>query len=140
MSTAMVRRDPTAAAIGLYTRTLVAPPKRKAGGRVTPKGTRPGQASLPSAGRPVVGGAAKHHDDGPHGAVTPSSRYTPPVPTYMKESPRWVPILMFALWGLGALVIILYYLGAVPGGRSQWYLLGGLAMILGGLWTATKYH
>ena len=45
-----------------------------------------------------------------------------------------------AVMGLGALVIILYYLGAVPGGRSQWYLLGGLGMILGGLWTATKYH
>ncbi len=58
----------------------------------------------------------------------------------MKESPRWVPILMFALWVVGALVIILYYLGWVPGGRSQWYLLVGLGVILGGLWTATKYH
>ena len=73
-------------------------------------------------------------------AAAASSRYTPPVPTYMKESPKWVPILMFALWILGALIIILYYLGWVPGGRSQWYLLVGLASILGGLWTATKYH
>ena len=58
----------------------------------------------------------------------------------MKESPRWVPILMFALWIVGAIIIILYYLGAVPGGRSQWYLLLGLGMILGGLYTATKYR
>jgi Cell division protein CrgA len=58
----------------------------------------------------------------------------------MKQSPKWVPILMFALWIVGALVIILYYLGAVPGGRNQVYLLVGLGMILGGLYTATKYH
>ena len=55
----------------------------------------------------------------PHHAVAASSRYTPPVPSYMKESPRWVPILMFGLWIVGALIIILYYLGAVPGGRSR---------------------
>lgn len=69
-----------------------------------------------------------------------SSRYTPPIPQYVKESPRWVPILMFALFIVGALVILLYYLGAVPGGRSNYYLLAGLAFILGGLYTATKYH
>jgi hypothetical protein len=34
---------------------------------------------------------------------------------------------------------LLYYLGAVPGGRSNWYLLGGLVCVLGGLYTATKY-
>jgi hypothetical protein len=58
----------------------------------------------------------------------------------MKESPRWVPVLMFTLLVLGALVILLFYLGAVPGGRSNWYLLAGLGLILGGLYTATKYH
>lgn len=102
---------------------------------MTPKGTRPGQTNLPTAGRPIV-----PREGDPHHSVGASSRYTPPVPTYMKESPRWVPMLMFALWIVGALIIILYYLGWVPGGRSQWYLLVGLAAILGGLWTATKYH
>ena len=58
----------------------------------------------------------------------------------MKQSPRWVPILMFGLWLLGGLIIVLYYLGAVPGGRSQWYLMIGLGMILGGLYTATKFR
>ena len=58
----------------------------------------------------------------------------------MKESPKWVPILMFALWILGALVIIAYYLDFLPGGRNNWYLFAGLAMILGGLYTATKYR
>jgi hypothetical protein len=46
---------------------------------------------------------------------------------------------MFALLILGSLIILLYYLGAVPGGRSNWYLLGGLVLVLGGLYTATKY-
>jgi hypothetical protein len=58
----------------------------------------------------------------------------------MKESPRCVPILMFALLGIGALVMLLYYMGAVPGGRSNWYLFSGLALVLGGLFTATQYR
>lgn len=105
----------------------MAPPKRKAGGRTTPKGTRPQE-----------GGVTKpeHNENG----VAASTRYTPPIPKYVKESPQWVPILMFALFIFGGLVILLYYLGAVPGGRSNYYLLLGLAGILGGLFTATKYH
>jgi hypothetical protein len=47
---------------------------------------------------------------------------------------------MFALMGIGALIILLYYLGAVPGGRDNWYLFVGLVTLLGGLYTATKYH
>lgn len=112
----------------------MAPPKRKSGGRTTPKGTKPGQ--LPTAGARPVG------TPGPTraGEVEASSRYTPPVPKEFKESPRWVPILMFTLFAIGAIIILLFYLGAVPGGRNNWYLMGGLAFILGGLFTATKYH
>lgn len=99
--------------------------KKKSGGRVTPKG-----------GAKTGEGHGHHHDP----QVAPNSRYTPPVPQYVKQSPPWVPVLMFALLGLGALVILLYYLGAVPGGRSNWYLATGLVMLLGGLYTATKYH
>lgn len=113
---------------------LVAPPKRKTGGRTTPKGTKPGQ--LPSAGAPPRG----TNPDVDERGVAASSRYTPPVPASMKVSPSWVPVLMFALFILGALIILLYYLGAVPGGRSNWYLLVGLVFILGGLFTATKYR
>jgi hypothetical protein len=47
---------------------------------------------------------------------------------------------MLTLLGLGALVILLYYLGFVPGGRSNWYLFGGLVCMLGGLFTATKWR
>ena len=104
---------------------FVAPPKRKSGGRITPKGTKPGERT-------------HSHQDSSHPGA--SSRYTPPIPKYEKESPPWVPILMFTLMGLGALVILLYYVGAVPGGRSNWYLFSGLTMVLGGLFTATQYR
>ena len=62
----------------------MAPPKRKTGGRTTPKGTRPGD------GRPA---SPEQNESG----VAASSRYTPPIPQYVKESPRWVPVLMFVL-------------------------------------------
>jgi hypothetical protein len=116
--------------------TLVAPPKRKGGGRVTPKGTRPGDLKTPTAPRDLGIGDG----DGPRHAASASTRYTPPTPAAMKgmmPSPRWVPILMFALFGIGMLVIILYYLGW-PLDRNNMQLVVGLALILGGLWTATK--
>ncbi len=94
------------------------PPKRRVkGGRVTPKG---GHAS---ASRP-----------------DPSSRYTPPVPKEYKVSPRWVPVLMFTLLGIGLAVIFLNYLGVLPGGTKNSYLLVGLGSILGGIMTATQYR
>jgi hypothetical protein len=111
----------------------MAPPKRKAGGRVTPKGTRPGSGNLPSA-QPSFRGVRSDED---HPGA--SSRYTPPTPTYAKESPRWVPVLMFALLGIGLAVIILNYLELLPGSVSNWYLLGGLGLIFAGIITATQY-
>lgn len=95
------------------------PPKRKVqGGRVTPKGGPPPRPARPE----------------------PSSRYTPPVPQELKVSPRWVPILMFALIGLGLVIIFCNYLGVLPGDTKNSYLLLGLASILGGIITATQYH
>jgi hypothetical protein len=106
----------------------VAPPKRKSGGRTTPKGTRPGQPA--SASRAASGDPS----------VSASSRYTPPVAKYEKQSAPWVPWVMFGLLILGALIVLLYYLGWVPGGRSNLWLVGGLVLMLGGLFTATKYR
>ena len=93
------------------------PPKRKVkGGRVTPKGgNRPGQPA-------------------------PSSRYTPPIPRSQKVSPTWVPVLMFTLLAIGLVVIFCNYLGILPGGTKNTYLLVGLGSILGGIITATQYH
>ena len=96
------------------------PPKRKvSGGRVTPKG-----------------GPAASRSSGP----APSARYTPPIPQSVKVSPMWVPVLMFALLGIGLIVILCNYLGVLPGGTKNTYLLIGLGAILGGIITATQYR
>jgi hypothetical protein len=92
-------------------------PGQAAGGRTTPKG------GPTTEGRPGA-----------------SSRYTPPIPKSQKVSPMWVPILMFGLLGLGLVVIFCDYLGILPGGTSNGYLLVGLGLILAGIITATQYH
>ena len=56
-------------------------------------------------------------------------------------SPMWVPVLMFALLGLGILVIVLNYVSLLPGGEvNNWYLVLGLVLILGGIITATQFR
>lgn len=106
----------------------MAPPKRKSGGRVTPSGTRPGD-------RPKTPGRSDghHHDT----TVTASSRYTPPVPRAQTESPPWLPVLMLALFVIGGLAIMSRYL---IWESSQIPLLIGLACLLAGLYTATKWR
>jgi len=79
--------------------------------RVTPKGTTPVD---PHGNRETV------HIDPPSAA--------------------WVPILMFALLGMGTVVILANYTVGILGMPSNWYLLGGLAMVLGGIITATQYR
>jgi hypothetical protein len=69
-----------------------------------------------------------------------SGRYTPPVPTYKKVSGPWVPVLMFGFWGLGILMIMANYLQFLPGSVSNWYVFGGLGLILAGIVTATQYR
>lgn len=114
----------------------MAPPKRKAGGRVTAKGTRPGAPKrLPTADAPPL-----HDDDQAHHASATTSRYTPPTPKYVKESPPWVPVLMFGLLVAGLLMIVLNYIELLPGSVSNWYLVGGLGLIFGGIVTATQYR
>ncbi|HET6954126.1 MAG TPA: cell division protein CrgA [Acidimicrobiales bacterium] len=97
---------------------MAKPAKRRVpGGRVTPKGSS--QADR----RPAQ-----------------STRYTPPVPREVKVSPSWVPVLMFALLGIGLVVIFLNYLGVLPGGMSNAYLGVGLVAICAGIITATQYR
>jgi hypothetical protein len=80
----------------------------------------------------------------PPKATRAASRYTPPNPQSQRgPSPRWVPVLMFALWLLGLLLIILNYMGLLPGagdGGNGWYLIAGLGAILGGIMVATQYR
>ena len=70
----------------------------------------------------------------------PNARYTPPIPKSAKSSPRWMGVLVLVLLGLGILTVLLNYLGAVPTATSDWYLVGGLALILAGLLVATRYR
>jgi len=69
--------------------------------------------------------------------VAPSSRYTPPTPISAKESPRWLPVLMLALFVIGALAIMARYLIFSD---SNIPLLIGLACLLGGLFLATRWR
>jgi hypothetical protein len=111
----------------------MAPPKRKGGGRVTPKGTK--AADVPSAPhRPLAASEHARH------ATAASARYTPPTKVAKGPSPRWVPVLMFALLIVGTLVLVLNYLTLLPGATSNWYLPVGLGLILGGILTATQYR
>ena len=57
-----------------------------------------------------------------------------------QESPKWVPITMFSLLAAGVLIIFFNYVGWLPGGTSNGFLLLGLGSILGGIITATQYH
>lgn len=70
----------------------------------------------------------------------PSKRYTPPTSAEAKISPTWVPVVMFALLGIGVVIILANYVGWLPGATSNWYLLVGLGFILGGIITATNLH
>ena len=100
-------------------------PKPRPSKRVTPKGTAPGRSGKPAA---------------PRQPTDPSGRYTPPIPREQKVSPTWVPVLMFALLAVGALLIVVNYLGVLPGGADNKYLLVGLLLITCGFITATQYH
>lgn len=56
-----------------------------------------------------------------------------------QPSPSWVPVLMFGLMGLGIVVILINYVGSLWT-TNNGILLIGLAMILGGIITATQYR
>ena len=103
--------------------------RKKKGTRITPKG---------GAGAGARNAISKGHST--HEPETVSGRYTPPIPQEFKVSPTWVPVLMFTLLGLGALVIFLNYLGLLPGATDNLYLLLGLGLVLGGIITATQFH
>ncbi len=104
----------------------MAPPKRKTGGgRVTPKGTRPEDRYVSPTSN------EQHHD------VAASSRYTPKAQPRQLVPPNWIPVIMIVLLVGGGLAIMARYLIFTG---SNIPTLVGLAMILGGLYTATKWR
>jgi hypothetical protein len=68
------------------------------------------------------------------------SRYTPPPPKKKAASPLWVPVVMAALMITGLLVVLVNYLGGLPGEQENRYLLLGLGLITGGFVLATTYR
>ncbi|MBE51771.1 MAG: hypothetical protein CL448_01865 [Acidimicrobiaceae bacterium] len=92
------------------------PPKeRTQSKRITEKGTRPD--NLPPIGSSSMGYVSSK-----------------------KVSSRWVAPAMFGLLGAGTAMIIVNYVDLLPGGTSNWYLLGGLGLVLAGIVTATQLH
>ena len=81
-------------------------------GRVTDKGTRPAGYEHEVGAAPVAAG----------------------------PSPQWVPILMVVLLAIGIAMIFLNYLEVLPGAPSNWWLLSGLGVVLGGIITATRWR
>ena|GEM_PF-127064 len=92
--------------------------RRGLSGRVTPKG---GRAAAP--GRPAQSG-----------------RYTPPIPKERRHSPLWFGVVLLALMVLGLLLIVLNYVGVLPSGTHNYYLIAGIVAIVAGLVMATFYH
>lgn len=107
----------------------MAPPKRKTGGgRVTPKGTRPEDRYATPSSKDT---AHDHHE------VAASSRYTPKAVPKQLVPPNWIPVIMLVLLIGGGLMIMARYLIFTD---SNLPTLIGLMMILGGLYTATKWR
>ena len=71
---------------------------------------------------------------------TVSGRYTAPLPADYRHSPWWVPAFMLAFFGLGILMIVLNYISLLPSAPSNWYLLGGLGLIVCGFAVSTQYR
>jgi hypothetical protein len=74
------------------------------------------------------------------GQSVQSNRYTPPIPKNVKSSPRWMGILIIAMFVLGVLVVILNYTGLLPGGVDNLWLIAAIGAIFVGLILATRYH
>ncbi len=62
------------------------------------------------------------------------------VPQWLRDVADVGGAVAFALLIGGFLVIVVNYMGVLPGSPSNWYLLGGLAAISGGFLTATRYR
>ncbi len=123
---------------------MAKPAKRRIEGTTTASGDSASSSSSPGNDVTKAPKATSKRVT-PKGDGRPSGRYTPPGTRSASKgpSPRWVPVLMFGLWTVGLLVIILNYMGVLPGsadGGNGWYLVGGLTAILAGIMVATQYR
>ncbi|HXQ90946.1 MAG TPA: cell division protein CrgA [Acidimicrobiales bacterium] len=99
-------------------------PSKQGPGGASRKGRSTGRATGRAVARPAAA----------------SGRYTPPIPKSVKVSPKWMgPLILVLLIG-GALIIVLNYFDVMPASPTNWYLLGGIALIAGGFVIATQYR
>lgn len=96
---------------------------KEAPGRVTPSGGTRKPAGQAAQTAPIVSG-----------------RYTAPLPYDYKHSHWIVPALMLAFFSLGLLMIVLNYISLLPAAPNNWYLLGGLGLIVLGFVVSTQYR
>jgi hypothetical protein len=67
------------------------------------------------------------------------SRYTAPAPKKAPPSKLWLPVTMFTMLATGMVVVVLNYLGLLPGGDAEnSYLFIGLGLIAGGFLLSTR--
>lgn len=64
----------------------------------------------------------------------------PPTKAKPKPSPTWYGFLVLGLILAGVLLIVLNYMGAVPGGTEQHWLWIGLGVIAVGFVAATQWR
>jgi Cell division protein CrgA len=68
------------------------------------------------------------------------SRYTPPPPKNAPASPLWMGIAITTFLAVGLMVVVVNYLGLLPGDAENRYLIVGLALITAGFMMATGYR
>jgi len=102
-----------------------------------------GQAGSSGRVTPRGGATAARSEAGSRPRPSANARYTPPAPVRLKagQSGRWVPIAMFTALGAGVLMIVINYMSVLlPGAPSNWYIVGGLGLILAGILIATQWR
>ena len=68
------------------------------------------------------------------------SQPTQPEPDKRKESPTWYVAIMFGVMAIGGLIVILNYIGVVPGGTASVWLYSGLGLIAVGFVMTLNYY
>ena len=73
--------------------------------------------------------------------ATFSGRYTAPIPyTDYRTARCGLPVIMLTFFACGVLMIVLNYISLLPSAPSNWYLLGGLGLIVCGFAISTQYR
>jgi hypothetical protein len=67
-------------------------------------------------------------------------RYTAPIPRSKRQSPPWFGWLLGVLALVGVALVVLNYLGLLPGGTNGWYLLAGVVFLASAFVAATFWR